>query len=163
MRQCSTNSQLYYYGSVNRVIRNPTSGGMVAAPDVGWMASSAVLLGRCWLRVVHCFSFLSWRPVSLVVSYCFSFLVFSSFIFVSCYFLLQLVWCACLHVFVFAPACSQCGWRGMAKSFCCICNVYLCLVVCDNRSRLSIRHRHGHWLCDRWVEHQFYVKNTYTQ
>ena len=28
--------------------------------------------------------------------------------------------------------------------------IYLCLVVCNHRARLSMGHQHGHWLC--WVD-----------
>ena len=80
----------------------------------------------CWLSVVLCFSFV-FRPVSFFLSNC---LFLSSFSF-----LLQLVWCAGLLIFVFSPRVHG-GWHCMAKSPCCVGNMYLCLVVCDHRTRL---------------------------
>ena len=37
----------------------------------------------------------------------------------------------------------HCGWHCMARSSCCS-NVYLCLVVCHHRARLSTGMRHQH-------------------
>ena len=51
------------------------------------------------------------------------------------------------------------GWHCMVKSPRWICNVYFCLLVCDHRARLSIRHQHGQQtnecvLCE-WVDVPF--------
>ena len=57
----------------------------------------------------------------------------------------------------------------MAKSPCCICNVYLCVVVFlhnSSRARLSTRHRHGHCVLDvdGWKYRSLLdVKNTHWQ
>ena len=50
----------------------------------------------------------------------------------------------------------------MSKSPC--RHVYLCLVVCDHRGRLSTRHQHGLWLC--WtcmVQNISLMRPTYTR
>ena len=120
---------------------------MVAASDVGRLASCAVMrYHSCWLSA-FVLSLFSCRAVCPIV---FSFLVFLSY---SSYFVSGCKWSGVLAgIFIvrvfFAVHC-------MAKSPCRIilANVYLCLVVCEyssGRARLSMRHRHGHWLC--WVQ-----------
>ena len=52
----------------------------------------------------------------------------------------------------------------MAKSYCCICNVYLfIIVVCDQSSRLSRRHRHEHLALLNVHNHQCNVKGTHCE
>ena len=123
---------------------------MVAAPDIGWMASSAMLLVAGSLFVFVVFLALSCRHASLCVSIFFFpvlFFLLSSwcFPFFSCFLQIELVcWLAC---FVFFSR-ARCGWYCIAKSPRCICNVYICLVVCGHRARLSWRrHRRAHCLC----------------
>ena len=110
---------------------------MVTAPDAGWMASSVVAC--CWLSAVACSSFfvvsscfsLSFQPLLPSV---FSFLLFFYFIsFVTANGVVR--WIA---YFGFLPAGSLrflSAWPNhLAASATCI---YLCLVVCDHRARLS--------------------------
>ena len=139
MRQCSF--------SLGRVIRNPMlwlpppqfwlDGGVICCAARG--CGLAVVLFFSWFVVPSCLPF--YFP--LILPFCLLFLSFSCSLY-----LLLVVACAGLHLYTFVllpPA--HCGWHCMAKSPCCICNVYLCLVVYEYRARLSVRHQHRHRAC----------------
>ena len=73
----------------------------------------------------------------------------------------KLVWCAGLQFFsVFARVFI--AVHCIAKSRCCVCNAYLCLVGCNQRARLSLR-ASGRTLvllhADGW-KYQFNAKDT---
>ena len=109
MRQCS------YSSSYSRVIRHPV--WLLPPMLVEWRhlllcCYSVEVVAGCLLCVVLCF--LSYRPVSLIFvqmifvlffRFCFSFFLIHLFLF-SFFSLLQIVWCAGLHVFCFLRACS---------------------------------------------------------
>ena len=130
---------------------------VVAAPDVGWNASSAVLLvvvaGCCALF------FIVFVPPGFPLSIFFASLVQALFPFP---FILQTVWCACLHIVVFFPR-AHCASHCLAKSPCRIRFVYLCLVGCDHRARLYEASARTLVVLDvgGW-KYQFYVKNAHT-
>ena len=121
---------------------------MVAAPDVGWIASFVVLLSMvlCWLSVVLCFSCLSRRPVSLFISTNVFLLFFSS----CSYFSLSSV-TANIRVCVLACICLfsarvliavGISWPNHLAVF--AMRFSVSFVVCDHMPRLSMRHQHGH-------------------
>ena len=132
---------------------------MVAAPDVGWMASSAVLLlmvAGCQLCFVFTFSRAVLLPSLLPVGFFLFFflLIFhASFIFFPITLVCWLAW--------FLPVRSL-RLALHDKSPCRIYNFELGLVACDHRARLSRRRRHRHSHCAgcRWVEYSIYCENT---
>ena len=91
--------------------RGHSKPNMDAAPDVGWMMSSALLLVAGWLSAVFCFRDLSGRPLPLLLSnFLFPFRYFFVIINISIpfSFLLQIVLCAGLHVVLSPRACCGC-------------------------------------------------------
>ena len=123
-------------------------------PGISYLVAVLLLIG-CWLH----FSFLSCRPVSLVLSNRF-------FHFFRVHFfsplLRQIVWCATKLAYIsFFPR-THCGWHCMAESPSCICNVRLSLVVCNHRARLYEASARTLVVLDvvGW-KYQFNVKNTH--
>ena len=113
------------------------------APDVGWMASSAVLLvAGCLLCFVFHFSrdvlFSSIFPIVFPL---YLLLFYHSSPLFPLYCNSLVCWLASLLFFPLAHR----GWHCMANPPCCTCNVIIGLVVCDHISRLSMRHELGHY------------------
>ena len=137
MLQCSSSCSI-------RVIRSPL--GWLPPVLVGWrhVLLCCHHISSCWLSVVLDFPFCRAALFPSVLPSAFSFLFsFPSHLFLALSFLLQTVF-VCRNAV--CPR-SHCGWHWMAKPPCCICNVYLRIVVCNHRPRLSMRHQHGKSLC----------------
>ena len=123
---------------------------MVAAPDVGWMASRTLLLvAGCLFCFVCIFLVSSCYPLSfhffllLLAFSCFVFLFFCLVSLVAFFF----SFFACVIFFANVLIAVASAWPNHLAVY--LCNAHVCLAVCGHRDRLCIdrRHRHGHRLC----------------